>query len=223
LRGRCAWPAHATGDWDGCCPARKDSYDRHRRLWRRKPELGTKAFDHLGANVKVTSQVETIAAANRIVLPGVGHFSALSALDHDGLRKALLDGARAGKPFLGICLGLQWLFAGSDESPEIAGAGIFPGRCRQFPSSVKSPHVGWNSLTVSNGSRLLRNVAQDSFVYFTHSFLAPIVAGTAAASEYGLQFSAAVEQKNIFGVQFHPEKSGDVGLAILKNFCEIPC
>jgi len=179
-----------------------------------------KAFDYLGAEVVVTTQPEVIATADRIVLPGVGHFSALSGLDNTGLRDAVLQGASAGKPFLGICLGMQWLFEGSDEAPEFAGAGFFAGRCRPFPASVKSPHVGWNSLAVRPGSRLLRNVAADSFVYFTHSFQAPVVAATTAATDYGAQFSAAVEQENIFGVQFHPEKSWNVGLLILRNFCE---
>jgi glutamine amidotransferase len=180
-----------------------------------------KAFDHLCAEVVVTDQAGTVAAADKIVFPGVGHFSSLEALDRSGLREALLQGASAGKPFLGICLGMQWLFEGSEECAEIAGAGMFSGKCRQFPSSVKSPHVGWNSLAVRDGSRLLRGVAQDSFVYYTHSFYAPVVVETSAASEYGLQFTAAVERGNIFGVQFHPEKSAEVGLAILKNFCEI--
>jgi glutamine amidotransferase len=180
-----------------------------------------KAFDYLGAEVAVTDQVETVAAASKIVLPGVGHFSSLQALEGTGLRDALLESASAGKPFLGICLGMQWLFEGSEECAEISGAGIFPGKCRQFPLSVKSPHVGWNSLAVRDGSRLLRGVAQDSFVYYTHSFHAPVVTETTAASEYGLRFAGAVERGNIFGVQFHPEKSGDVGLAILKNFCEV--
>jgi imidazole glycerol-phosphate synthase subunit HisH len=179
-----------------------------------------KAFDYLGAEIVVTTQPETVEKADKIVLPGVGHFSALGGLDNTGLRDAVLKGASAGKPFLGICLGMQWLFEGSDEAPEFAGAGIFAGRCRPFPSSVKSPHVGWNSLAIREGSRLLRNVAPDSFVYYTHSFQAPVVAATTAASEYGTQFSAAVEQENIFGVQFHPEKSWNVGLLILKNFCE---
>src|SRR5438128_975857 len=98
-----------------------------------------KAFDHIGAEVVVTSRPETLAAAEKIILPGVGHFSALSALDRTGLRDVLLDGTRAGKPFLGICLGMQWLFDGSEESPDAPGAGIFPGRCRQFPAYVKSP------------------------------------------------------------------------------------
>jgi len=180
-----------------------------------------KALDFLGADVVVTDQPETVAAADKIVLPGVGHFSSLQALDRAGLRKALLQNAAAGKPFLGICLGMQWLFEGSEEFPELAGAGIFPGKCRKFPSLVKSPHVGWNSLAVTEGSRLLRRIAQHSFVYYTHSFHAPVVAETTAASEYGLRFAGAVERRNIFGVQFHPEKSGDVGLSILKNFCEI--
>jgi imidazole glycerol-phosphate synthase subunit HisH len=180
-----------------------------------------KAFDYLGAEVVVTDQPETVKAAGKTVLPGVGHFSSLQALDSAGLRDALLQSAFAGKPFLGICLGMQWLFEGSEECIELTGAGIFPGKCRQFPSWVKSPHVGWNSVTVQGGSRLLRGVAQDSFVYYTHSFHAPVVAETTAASEYGLWFAAAVERGNVFGVQFHPEKSGEVGLSILKNFCEV--
>ena len=185
-----------------------------------------KAFDNLGAKVVVTTQPEVVATADKIVLPGVGHFSALGGLNNTGLRDAVLQGARAGKPFLGICLGMQWLFEGSDEAPEFTGAGILAGRCRPFPSSVKSPHVGWNSLAVREASaressRLLRNLAPDSFVYYTHSFQAPVVAATTAASEYGAQFSAVVEQENIFGVQFHPEKSWTVGLLILKNFCEV--
>jgi imidazole glycerol-phosphate synthase subunit HisH len=185
-----------------------------------------KAFDYLDAKVVVTTQPETVATADKIVLPGVGNFSTLGGLDNTGLRDAVLQSSRAGKPFLGICLGMQWLFEGSDEAPEFAGAGIFAGRCRPFPSSVKSPHVGWNSLlvresSVRESSRLLHNVAPDSFVYYTHSFQAPIVAATTAASDYGAQFSAVVEQENIFGVQFHPEKSWTVGLLILKNFCGV--
>jgi glutamine amidotransferase len=180
-----------------------------------------KAFTYLGAEIVVTDQPKMLSTADKIVFPGVGHFSSLRALDRSGLRAALLQATSAGKPFLGICLGMQWLFEGSEECVEVAGAGIFPGKCRQFPSSVKSPHVGWNSLTVQPGSRLLRDLAQDSFVYYTHSFHAPLVAATTAATEYGLQFAGAVERGNIFGVQFHPEKSGDVGLSILKNFCEV--
>jgi glutamine amidotransferase len=180
-----------------------------------------KAFDYLGAEAVISDQLGAVAAADKIVLPGVGHFYSLRALNHTDLGEALLQGALAGKPFLGICLGMQWLFEGSEECAGIAGAGIFPGTCRQFPSSVKAPHVGWNSLTVREGSRLLRGIAQHSFVYYTHSFHAPVVVETIAASEYGLKFAGAVERDNIFGVQFHPEKSAEVGLSILKNFCEV--
>ncbi len=180
-----------------------------------------KALDYLGAEVVVTNQPATVAGTDKIVLPGVGHFSSLRALERTGLRDTLLQAASAGKPFLGICLGMQWLFEGSEECTDLAGAAIFPGKCRQFPSSVKSPHVGWNSLTIQEGSRLLRGIEQNSFVYYTHSFHASTDAMITAISEYGLQFAAAVERGNVFGVQFHPEKSGNVGLAILKNFCEI--
>jgi len=180
-----------------------------------------KAFDYLGAEVVVTDQPGTVAAADRIVLPGVGHYSSLQSLNGTGLREALLQGASGGKPFLGICLGMQWLFEGSEECPEVVGGSIFPGRCRQFPSSVKSPHVGWNSLAIRKEARLLRGIAQDSFVYYTHSFHAPFAIEIAAISEYGLPFAGSVERGNIFGVQFHPEKSGDVGLSILNNFCEV--
>ena len=190
-----------------------------------------KAFDHLGVTVTVTSRAATVAAADKIVLPGVGHFSALSALEGTGLRRALLEGIGGGKPFLGICLGMQWLFDGSEEAPDLAGAGLLSGRCRQFPASVKSPHVGWNSFSLVGEpaagrsalgkSRLLGDLPTDSFVYFTHSFYAPVTEATSATTDYGLPFSAAVERTNIFGVQFHPEKSGTAGLRILKTFCEL--
>jgi len=189
-----------------------------------------KAFDYLGASVTVTSQSAVIATADKIVLPGVGHFAALAALEHAGLRDALLEGIGAGKPFLGICLGLQWLFDGSEEALNIAGAGLLSGRCRQFPAQVKSPHVGWNSLSLevsdfrkpgAGNSRLLHRLPAASFVYFTHSFHAPVTEATSAITEYGLPFCAAVERGNIFGVQFHPEKSGPAGLLILQNFCEV--
>jgi glutamine amidotransferase len=180
-----------------------------------------KAFQHLGADTIVTRDPACVAAADKVVLPGVGHFSTLGVLDRMGLRDAMSQSARMGKALLGICLGMQWLFDGSEEAPQIAGTGLFSGTCRQFPSSVKSPHVGWNSLALQKDSRLLRGLAPDTFVYYTHSFHAPVVAATTAATEYGLQFSAAVERDNIFGVQFHPEKSGPAGLLILKNFCEV--
>ena len=180
-----------------------------------------KAFDHLGAEALVTKRSEDLTRADKIVLPGVGHFSSLRVLEEIGLRNYLLQGITTGKPFLGICLGMQWLFEGSEECTDVRGSGILPGICRQFPSSRKSPHVGWNSLSINKPSRLCRGIAPGSFVYYTHSFYAPLVAATAANSEYGFAFSAAVEQTNVFGLQFHPEKSSDVGLSILRNFCEI--
>jgi glutamine amidotransferase len=114
---------------------------------------------------------------------------------------------------------MQWLFAGSTEAPETQGAALFSGECSRFPASVKAPHVGWNQLEVRTGSRLLRGVASGAFVYYTHSFRAPVIAETTACTNYGGPFSAAVERDNIFGVQFHPEKSTETGLKILENFC----
>jgi glutamine amidotransferase len=115
---------------------------------------------------------------------------------------------------------MQWLFEGSEESSDVAGAALMAGTCRKFPSSVQSPHVGWNSLAIKNSSRLLAGIPLTSFVYYTHSFYAPVVESTTGETEYGLPFSGAIERGNIFGVQFHPEKSGDAGLRILRNFCE---
>jgi glutamine amidotransferase len=138
---------------------------------------------------------------------------------NERLRAPVLDAVKSGKPFLGICVGMQWLFAGSTEAPETPGAALFPGECSRFPVSVKAPHVGWNQLEVRTGSRLLRGVASGAFVYYTHSFRAPVIAETTACTNYGGPFSAAVERDNIFGVQFHPEKSTETGLKILENFC----
>ena len=181
-----------------------------------------KAFDHLGAETIVTADAEQVAKAGKIVLPGVGHFQATTALDDAGLRDAVLSGIEHGVPFLGICVGMQWMLASSEEAPEVHGLGLWPGECSRFPSGVKSPHVGWNSLEIRrSASRLLSGVANGAYVYFTHSYRVPLLASTAAECEYGGGFSAAVEQDNLFGVQFHPEKSGAVGLKILENFCEL--
>jgi glutamine amidotransferase len=180
-----------------------------------------KAFSWLGSTVTVTTQPEVVAAADKIVLPGVGHFSALAALAENGLADAVLTGLRSHKPFLGICLGMQWLFDGSEEDRDVAGAGIFPGVCAKFPTGLKVPHVGWNSLAVKPSSNLLRGLTEHAFVYYTHSFYAPVTDSTTAESEYGSRFSAVVERDNIFGVQFHPEKSGEIGLTILRAFSEI--
>jgi glutamine amidotransferase len=178
-----------------------------------------KAFDHLGADAVVTSQPEVIAAADKVVLPGVGHFAATVMLAELGLRPAIEQALGRGIPFLGICVGMQWMFEGSEEASGVPGLGLWAGQCKQFPATVKSPHVGWNTLQMRRASRLLSGVEDQSFVYFTHSFRAPIVDSTAAACEYAGPFSAVVERDNIFGVQFHPEKSGPAGQKLLENFC----
>jgi len=179
-----------------------------------------KALEHLGATAKVTSDPAVILGATKVVVPGVGHFSRCEFLN-TCLRTPVLEAISQGKPFLGICVGMQWLFQGSTEAPDTPGAGLFAGECSRFPSGVKSPHVGWNQMEIRSESRLLRRVTSAVFVYFTHSYRAPLVEGTVASSEYGGPFSAAVERDNIFGVQFHPEKSGATGLAILENFCAL--
>jgi glutamine amidotransferase len=181
-----------------------------------------KAFDHVGAETVVTADAAQVAKADKIVLPGVGHFQATTTLDDAGLRDAVLGGIERGVPFLGICVGMQWMLASSEEAPDVHGLGLWPGECSRFPSGVKSPHVGWNSLEIRDrASRLLDGVANGSYVYFTHSYRVPLLASTAAECEYGGGFSAAVEQDNLFGVQFHPEKSGTVGLKILENFVKL--
>jgi glutamine amidotransferase len=183
-----------------------------------------KAFDHLGAETVVTSHPTEVERAEKIVLPGVGHFAATKALDDAGLRDVIIEKIEAGVPFLGICVGMQWMLASSEEAPDVHGLALWPGECSRFPAGVKSPHVGWNSLRIRNQSaRLLRGVAPESYVYFTHSYRVPLLAATAAECEYAGGFSAVIEQNNLFGVQFHPEKSGAVGLQILRNFCELEC
>jgi glutamine amidotransferase len=180
-----------------------------------------KAFDHLGEACTVTSNATEISRVAKIVLPGVGHFASTAALAQSGVQSAIAGSIARGIPFLGICVGMQWMFAGSDESSETRGLALFPGNCARFPATVKAPHVGWNQLQISSSSRLFRGILNSPFVYFTHSYRAPVIDSTVACSEYGGQFSAAVERGHLFGVQFHPEKSGDVGLEILRNFCKL--
>lgn len=179
-----------------------------------------KALDWLGQSCAVTSDPTEVQRAEKIILPGVGHFSTTSALARLGLQNAIETAIARGTPFLGICVGLQWMFEGSEESDSTPALGLFQGSCERFPASVKSPHVGWNQIVISQSSRLFREMPS-SFVYFTHSFRAPITEATTACCEYGGRFSAAVEKGNVFGVQFHPEKSGEFGLRLLKNFCAL--
>jgi glutamine amidotransferase len=180
-----------------------------------------KALDWLGQECAITSDPGRVAGATKIVLPGVGHFASTAALARTGLQDVIAAAITRGIPFLGICVGMQWMFERSQESPETRGLGVLSGECERFPASVKSPHVGWNQLGIDSSSRLLRGVPPGSFVYFTHSFRAPVSEPTVACCEYGGLFSAAVEWGHLFGVQFHPEKSGEIGLKVLANFCRL--
>lgn len=187
-----------------------------------------KALRYLGApEIEVTQSPESARVADKIVLPGVGHFQSTQLLKDLGLTEVVRDRVAAGVPFLGICVGLQWLYGGSTEAPETDGLCAFGGRCERFPATyagaeLKSPHVGWNSLeSIRPESRMLRGVRDGAFVYFTHSWRAPVSEDTAAVTHYGGAFTAAVERGNVMGVQFHPEKSGEVGLQVLRNFLEV--
>jgi glutamine amidotransferase len=183
-----------------------------------------KALRHLGAEPVVTDgDLAPVESAERIVLPGVGHFAATNFLDKTGLTPAICAAIARGVPFLGICVGMQWLYAGSSEAPGQPGLAHFPEQCARFPEGrEKVPHVGWNSLEVRAGSRLLAGVEPGEFVYFTHSYKAPVTTDTAAITHYIEPFASAVESGNVMGVQFHPEKSGPTGLKILRNFLEFP-
>jgi glutamine amidotransferase len=180
-----------------------------------------KAVEFLGRSCAITSDPAEVAKATSIILPGVGHFSSTAAIDKSGLRDAISDAIRRSVPFLGICVGMQWMFEGSQESPETAGLGLLRGECERFPANVKSPHVGWSDLDIAASSLLFRGVNSAPFVYFTHSFRVPANGTTVAYCEYGGRFSAAVEKDHMFGVQFHPEKSGETGLRVLGNFCSL--
>lgn len=183
-----------------------------------------KALCAVGANATATEDPMAIRGADKIVLPGVGHFAATRFLENHGLKQAIAERTREGIPFLGICVGLQWLFSGSTEAPGCAGLGTFDAQCERFSGGKKIPHVGWNSLEVTPGSRLMAGVPNDSFVYFTHSYRAPVTYGTVAVTTYdGEHFTAAAEDRNIMGVQFHPEKSASAGLRVLRNFVELSC
>jgi imidazole glycerol-phosphate synthase subunit HisH len=178
-----------------------------------------KAVKHLGQPCLVTSRVADIQAADKVVIPGVGHFATTRPLACGPLAGELRRFVSAKRPVLGICLGLQWMFAGSEEANGLPGLGAFAGTCTRFSERVKSPHVGWNRIEVKPHSTLLRGIPSGAYVYFTHSYRAPICDGTVATCTYEAPFAAAVERDQLFGVQFHPEKSGDIGLKILENFC----
>jgi imidazole glycerol-phosphate synthase subunit HisH len=181
-----------------------------------------KALATLGADVRVPELPGDLADAAGVIVPGVGHFGATRALDRPWV-EAILARVGEGRPLLGICLGMQWLFEGSDEAPDLAGLGLLSGRCYRLPNAaVKIPHVGWNSLTIERrGATILDGVPSGSQVYFTHSYVAPVTGDAAATTEHGQSFASVVQRGYVAGVQFHPEKSGDVGLRILRNFVEL--
>jgi imidazole glycerol-phosphate synthase subunit HisH len=182
-----------------------------------------KALDALGCRATVTADPEVVRGAKKVILPGVGHFQATRLLEETGLTDSIREAIGHGVPFLGICVGLQWLFEGSTEAPTVKGLDLFSGECERFAAGVKVPHVGWNEVRVDAQSRLMRGVEDRSFVYYTHSYRAPVVAETVAVTAYGGPFSGAVERGNVMGVQFHPEKSGTAGMRVLRNFVELAC
>ena len=183
-----------------------------------------KALTALGADFIVPSTPEECRRARGLIVPGVGNFGATARLDARW-RDAINGAAASGLPLFGICVGMQWLFEGSDEAPAAAGLGTIAGRIARLSGDadhrLKVPHVGWNSLDFRGPARLLQGLTSGAQVYFTHSFAAPVTAECVASTTHANTFASVVERGNVFGVQFHPEKSGDAGLAILRNFLEV--
>ncbi|HEX4348248.1 MAG TPA: imidazole glycerol phosphate synthase subunit HisH [Vicinamibacterales bacterium] len=180
-----------------------------------------KALAASGADFFTPDTPGDLARARGIIVPGVGHFAATRSLDAAWI-DAILDRVGNGRPLLGICLGLQWLFEGSDEAPDVPGLGLLGGRCYRLSGKrgVKIPHVGWNSLEKRMDTSIADGVDDGAQVYFTHSFVAPITSETVASTDHGEPFASIVQRGQVAGVQFHPEKSGDVGLRVLRNFLE---
>ena len=173
----------------------------------------------LGAEYTLIRDSAGLRQATKILLPGVGHFGQMMrALDELDVRATLLDRIRAGVPFLGICLGMQALFETSEEAPEVRGLGLFPGAVHRFSATTRCPHMGWDQLEPQGEPRLLRGIAPGAFVYFAHSYYVPVVPQAAALCTYEVPYTAALESGNVAGVQFHPEKSGAIGLQIVRNF-----
>lgn len=183
-----------------------------------------KGFATAGALLSAPAHASELATASAIVVPGVGHFAATRALDGQW-RSAIAQAVEDGTPLLGICLGMQWLFDSSEEAPDVPGLGVLPGRCTLIAGNeaarLKVPHVGWNSIRRTQPSRLLEGVDDGSYVYFTHSYAAPVNGACVASTAHGSEFAAVVESGNVFGVQFHPEKSGEAGIRMLANFIGI--
>jgi imidazole glycerol-phosphate synthase subunit HisH len=179
-------------------------------------------LDELGTSYIVTNKPNEVSRAQKIILPGVGHFGQMMrAIDELGLRAPLTQKIESGAPFLGICIGLQCLFETSEESPADKGLSIFPGRVKRFQGPVRIPHMGWNSLECRRPSRLLKNFNGQTFTYFAHSYYAPVIDATAATCTYIHPYTAVLERDNVYAVQFHPEKSGPVGLHVMQNFLDL--
>jgi glutamine amidotransferase len=172
-----------------------------------------------GAPLYTPGAPADLADASAVVVPGVGHFSATRALG-DPWRAAILERVNAGLPLLGICLGMHWLYEGSEEDSEARGLSLIRGTCSRLPPDRKVPHVGWNTL-VAKESTLLKGIANETYVYFAHSYAAPAGTACTAFADHGVRFAAVVECGSVFGVQFHPEKSGSAGIQILKNFVSL--
>ena len=183
-----------------------------------------KALASLGAEFTVPETPGACEDAAGVIVPGVGHFSATTALGAPW-RSAITRAVDSGTPLLGICVGMQWLYEGSEEAPDVPGLGVLAGRCRLLRGDasqrLKIPHVGWNALELRPASRILAGLDPGAHVYFTHSFAAPVTADCVASTTHAECFAAAVERGNVFGVQFHPEKSSTAGLQILRNFLRI--
>ncbi|MBN1997712.1 imidazole glycerol phosphate synthase subunit HisH [candidate division KSB1 bacterium] len=183
-----------------------------------------KAVEYNGAKTVVSSNSRDIAGADKVIFPGVGAFGkAMEAIQQLDLQTAILDFIHSGKPFLGICLGMQLLFENSQENPEVAGFGVFKGQVKRFPKDFKVPHLGWNVLIKTQKSPLWVDIPDHAYFYFAHSYYVvpqnpEIVAGQ---SDYGIKYTVAVRRENVFGLQFHPEKSQKYGLKILENFIAV--
>ena len=175
----------------------------------------------IGAEYELIRDAAGIQKTTKLILPGVGHFGQMMrALDDLQVRDALIERIRAGVPFLGICLGLQALFETSEEAPTERGLGIYAGEVKRFQGDVRIPHMGWNQLEPRRATSLLQKAGDKPFVYFAHSYYCPVIAETAATCEYTVPYTAVLENRNVYGVQFHPEKSGAIGLQIVRNFVE---
>lgn len=179
-----------------------------------------KAIEYLGRKVQITDKPEEVLKAEKVILPGVGAFGkAVHALEEKGLKPAIKEYIDSGKPFLGICLGLQFLYEESEENPGIKGLGMIPGKVVRFPKELKIPHLGWNTVLQKNNHPLWRDIPNACFFYFAHSYYGvPLKSVVTGWTEYGISFASAIAFENVFGVQFHPEKSQKWGLKLLENF-----